>query len=117
MTDQTGGVAGHAKFSPSSAHRWLKCTASPTAEAGKPDSPNKASATGTIYHAVAERAMIDVRRIAAEPHPVGTIEHALVQAYLLGRMTDMGLAPTLQAGLLSPAAVARIEDRMPSIAV
>lgn len=55
-----GGVGEHAKFSPSSAHRWTKCTASPTAEAGKPDSPTKASATGTIYHAVAERAMIDL---------------------------------------------------------
>jgi len=47
----------HAKFSPSSAHRWLNCTASPMMEVGKPDSPTKASATGTIYHAVAELAM------------------------------------------------------------
>jgi len=74
-------------------------------------SPRPLPASSSVTTFSAERAMIDVRRIAAEPHPVGTIEHALVQAYLLGRMTDMGLAPTLQAGLLSPAAVARIEDR------
>lgn len=71
--------------------------------------PEPASAPAVDFSA--ERAMADVRRIAAEPHPVGTVEHALVQAYLVGRMAELGLEPTLQAGLLSPAAIQRIERR------
>lgn len=71
--------------------------------------PEPASAPAVDFSA--ERAMADVRRIAAEPHPVGTVEHALVQAYLVGRMAALGLEPTLQAGLLSPAAIQRIERR------
>ncbi|WP_395944936.1 M20/M25/M40 family metallo-hydrolase [Brevundimonas sp.] len=63
----------------------------------------------------AERAMTDVRRIARAPHPVGSTEHGLVQAYLQGRMTQLGLNPTLQAGALSPAAVGRIADRGESV--
>lgn len=74
-------------------------------------SPRPAPLSTPAVDFSAERAMPDVRRIAARPHPVGSLEHALVQAYLLGRMTDMGLQPTLQAGVLSPAAVARIEKR------
>ena len=74
-------------------------------------SPRPAPLSTPVNAFSAERAMPDVRRIAARPHPVGTVEHALVQAYLLGRMTDMGLAPTLQAGVLSPAAIARMERR------
>ncbi|TFW14647.1 M20/M25/M40 family metallo-hydrolase [Brevundimonas intermedia] len=57
----------------------------------------------------AERAMADVRRIARAPHPVGSAEHQQVQAYLVQRLTDLGLQPSLQSGALSPAAVARIE--------
>jgi hypothetical protein len=71
--------------------------------------PEPASAPAVDFSA--ERAMTDVRRVAAEPHPVGTVEHALVQAYLVGRMSELGLEPTLQAGLLSPAAIQRIERR------
>src|SRR5687768_13864425 len=71
--------------------------------------PQPASAPAVDFSA--ERAMTDVRRVAAEPHPVGTVEHALVQAYLVGRMSELGLEPTLQAGLLSPAAIQRIERR------
>ena len=71
--------------------------------------PEPASAPAADFSAA--RAMADVRRIAAEPHPVGTVEHALVQAYLVGRMAELGLEPTLQAGLLSPAAIQRIERR------
>lgn len=57
----------------------------------------------------AERAMIDVRRIARAPHPVGSPEHQQVQAYLVQRLAALGLQPSLQSGALSPAAVARIE--------
>jgi hypothetical protein len=37
--------------------------------------------------------MTDVRAIAAKPHPMGSPEAARVQAYLLGRMTALGLSP------------------------
>lgn len=57
----------------------------------------------------AERAMVDVRRIARAPHPVGSAEHQQVQAYLVQRLAALGLQPSLQSGALSPAAVARIE--------
>ncbi|MFA4939687.1 M20/M25/M40 family metallo-hydrolase [Brevundimonas sp.] len=70
-------------------------------------SPVPAQSPTTQFSAV--RAMIDVRRIARAPHPVGSAEHALVQTYLMGRMTALGLNPTRQVGALSPAAVARIE--------
>jgi len=73
--------------------------------------PRPEPASAPVADFSAERAMADVRRVAAEPHPVGTIEHALVQAYLVGRMAELGLEPTLQAGLLSPAAIQRIERR------
>ena len=57
----------------------------------------------------AERAMIDVRAIAQAPHPVGSADHARVQAYLVRRMAALGLDPQIQTGHLSPRAVRRIE--------
>lgn len=57
----------------------------------------------------AGRAMQDIRRIAVEPHPVGTPAHAEVRAYLFGRMTELGLAPEVQVGVLSPEASQRLE--------
>lgn len=68
-----------------------------------------ASAPATAFSA--ERAMTDVRRIARAPHPVGSAEHAAVQAYLLDRMADLGLQPERQVGALSPAAIRRLERR------
>ena len=53
--------------------------------------------------------MADVREIARAPHPVGSDDHARVQAYLMQRMTAMGLAPQIQTGPLSPRAVQRME--------
>lgn len=44
----------HAKLSPSSAFRWLKCTAAPTLEAGYPDESSAYAEEGTFAHAVAE---------------------------------------------------------------
>jgi hypothetical protein len=41
----------------------------------------------------AGRAMADVRAIAQKPHPMGSPEIARVQAYVLGRMTALGLSP------------------------
>lgn len=71
--------------------------------------PVPALSPATEFSAV--RAMTDVRHIARAPHPIGSIEHAMVQAYLLGRLTDLGLSPSLQSGALSPAAISRIEKR------
>jgi hypothetical protein len=73
--------------------------------------PRPQPATAAAADFSAERAMADVRVMARSPRPVGSTDHALVQAYLYGRMTQLGLSPTLQAGALSPAAVKRIEDR------
>lgn len=68
--------------------------------------PRGADAAPDVFSTV--RAMADIRQIARAPHPVGDPEHARVQAYLVQRMTQLGLAPTLQSGPLSPEAVARL---------
>ena len=57
--------------------------------------PGPASAPAGGFSA--RRGMVHVRRIAAVPHPVGTVEHALVQAYLVGRRAELGLEPTRAA--------------------
>ncbi|MBU2117533.1 MAG: M20/M25/M40 family metallo-hydrolase, partial [Alphaproteobacteria bacterium] len=69
--------------------------------------PRELDAPATAFSA--ERAMADVRAIAAEPHPVGSAAHARVMDHLLTRMTALGLSPTTQTGVLSPAAVRRLE--------
>jgi len=46
-----------------------------------------------------DRAMVDIRRIAREPHPTGSAANAAVQRYLLDRMTALGLSPATQNGL------------------
>ncbi|MBB1180021.1 peptidase M20 [Pseudomonas sp. FW305-3-2-15-E-TSA4] len=69
--------------------------------------PQPANAPAAAFSA--ERAMRDVRLTARAPRPVGSTDHALVQAYLYGRMAELGLSPTFQAGALSPAAVRRME--------
>jgi hypothetical protein len=69
--------------------------------------PRPADAPADVFSA--GRAMVDIRRIAVEPHPVGTPAHAAVRAYLFGRMTELGLAPEVQVGVLSPEASQRLE--------
>jgi hypothetical protein len=44
----------------------------------------------------AGRALADVRAIAQGPHPMGSPAQARVQAYLLARMTSLGLSPQAQ---------------------
>lgn len=56
----------------------------------------------------AARAMVDVREIAQKPHPVGSAENGRVRGHLLARMTDLGLTPEMQIGLLSPEAERRM---------
>jgi len=44
----------------------------------------------------AGRAMVDIRVIAATPHPVGSPANARVRDYLIARMTALGLQPRVQ---------------------
>jgi hypothetical protein len=64
------------------------------------DAPATAFSTG--------RAMADVREIAQRPHPIGSPDHARVQAYLLQRMAALGLQTSTQAGPISPGSVRRL---------
>lgn len=50
-------MAAHAKLSPSSAHRWTTCTASPGQEAGKPNTSSPASRSGTADHLVSSECL------------------------------------------------------------
>ena len=53
--------------------------------------PAPVDAAPTVFSAA--RAMADVRAIAQRPHPMGSADNQRVQAYLLGRMTALGLGP------------------------
>ncbi len=54
-----------------------------------PDAPATAFSTA--------RALGDITQISRAPHPVGSADHARVRDYVLGRMTQLGLSPTVQA--------------------
>ena len=49
----------------------------------------------------AGRALADVNEIARAPHPLGSAEHARVQAFLLSRMEGLGLQTSTQRGPIS----------------
>lgn len=51
-------MAEHAKLSPSGAHRWGHCPASPKMEEGLPDTVTIHSAEGTLAHHVLERSLM-----------------------------------------------------------
>jgi hypothetical protein len=57
----------------------------------------------------AQRAMDDVRVLAAEPRPIGSPAHDAARAHLTARMTELGLSPEARRGVLSPAAIRRLE--------
>ncbi len=71
-------------------------------------SPAPAAATAPATAFSAGRAMADVREIARRPHPVGSPDHARVQALLLQRMTALGLQTSIQTAPMSRAAIARL---------
>lgn len=52
----------------------------------------------------AERALTDIKAFASVPHPVGSAADRAARAYLVQRMTAMGLAPQVRpgAGVYSP---------------
>lgn len=47
------------------------------------------------------RALADVNEIARAPHPLGSAEHARVQAFLLSRLERLGLETSTQTGPIS----------------
>lgn len=51
-------MSDHAKFSPSGAHRWLRCPGSLNAESGLPNEDSEYSAEGTAAHMLATRALM-----------------------------------------------------------
>jgi hypothetical protein len=60
----------------------------------RPLAPAPAAAAPGVFSA--GRAMADVRAIAQRPHPIGSADSVRVQAYLLKRMTDLGLQPEVR---------------------
>jgi hypothetical protein len=58
----------------------------------------------------AERAMADVRVLAAAPRPTGSPESARARAYLVQRLKTLGLETGLQTAPLSEAAIRRLGE-------
>ncbi len=54
------------------------------------------------------RAMVDIRVIAAKPHPTGSEENAEVRAYLADRLTALGLEVQTSESLLPARGLARL---------
>ena len=52
-------MAAHAKLSPSSANRWMVCTAAPQACAAVRDESSEAADFGTFCHEIAARALVN----------------------------------------------------------
>jgi hypothetical protein len=61
---------GHSLFAPSSAFRWLKCTASVFALMGLQDAAGYPAAEGTVCHTICERYLTDQ---PLDPYRVGTV--------------------------------------------
>src|SRR3569833_3228549 len=57
----------------------------------RPPPPQPANAPPGVFSAV--RAMADVRALTQKPHPKNSPKDARVQAYLMARMTALGLSP------------------------
>lgn len=68
-------------------------------------SPRPAPLNAPATDFSAARAMTDVNEIARRPHPIGSADHARVQAYLLQRMTALGLETTTQTGPISTGSI------------
>ncbi len=58
--------------------------------------PGPVAATAPAREFSSERAMRHLEVIAADPHPIGTLEHAEVRNYILRQLTDLGLAAEVQ---------------------
>jgi hypothetical protein len=70
------------------------------------------------------RALAHLRRIAGQPHPVGTAAHEAVRAYIEGAFRELGMPPQIQAatdlcsfgGRLMAANVKNVTARLPGTA-
>lgn len=60
----------------------------------QPPHPLPADAPARVFSA--GRAMADVTKMGARPHPTGSAANAEVRDYLIGRMTALGLSPQVQ---------------------
>src|SRR5215211_1278918 len=108
-------------------HRWigvvvalvLGALAAVSLLALEPPDPLSASAPASEFSA--ERAFSHVEQIAERPHPVGSPANAEVRDYLVGKLEDLGLRPTVQQatsartmeGTASIARVHNIHARIP----
>src|SRR5262249_31923400 len=43
-----------------------------------------------------ERAMKHLQIIGRKPHPIGSVEHGVVQSYIVDRLSGLGLSPEIQ---------------------
>ncbi|MFL6286061.1 MAG: M20/M25/M40 family metallo-hydrolase [Pyrinomonadaceae bacterium] len=60
----------------------------------RPPSPVGASAQPSEFSSA--RAMLHLKSIAREPHPIGSPAHAAVREYIVGELESLGLAPEVQ---------------------
>ncbi len=60
--------------------------------------PQPLSATAAMSEFSAQRALVDVRAIAQKPHPIGSEEEARVRAYLMARLSALGLNAEIHVG-------------------
>lgn len=65
----------------------------------KTPGPEPVSARPVTTAFQTDLAMVDIHRIAREPHPGGSAANAGVRDYLMARMTALGLEPRLQSGM------------------
>lgn len=63
----------------------------------QPPKPRPASAAAASFSA--DRAMADIQRFAAEPHPIGSEANHAARDFLLGRMAALGLSPQVHKGV------------------
>lgn len=72
-----------------------------------PPGPRPADASDEVFSA--SRAMVDLRAIAARPHPTGSEANDQVREFLVRRLTEMGLEVTTDAAPLSQVAQDRLD--------
>ena len=101
----------HAKLSPSSADRWGKCTASPKAEEGFPDTTSPYAEEGTYAHTVAA-ALINKRlRNPVEPVPDSAHDSPELRQHVASYV-DFVINCVDEAKRCDPATVVNIEQRL-----
>lgn len=74
--------------------------------AAMPPAVQPATAPATSFSA--ERAMVDIRAIAARPHPTTSTDNARVRAYLVDRLRAIGIAAEERRYLIDPEGIARL---------